>query len=140
MKLAFGILILSGFFNYSYARGMTKKDTVFYYIDTLKTPVKDRMISVEMDKAFKFYTINCYCLSSDNPPVFRTNVTKQTLLSKSEFKKLTFISLTRLIELVRKNDDRHFDEKYVIYFIEPAGNKYAKLKAFFLGGHVTILN
>ena len=69
--------------------------------------------------------------------MFRSNITRQSIIDKSAFKKVIFTSLSQLIELVRKNDDTHFDDKFVIYFIEPSGKKYIQQKVFFMGGHVT---
>jgi hypothetical protein len=138
MKVAFVFLLLfipSVFF----AQTKPRKDTVYYLIDTLKIPVKDRMISTETALPFKFYTLKCNCLSSNNMPVFRANLSKQNSFDKKQISKIDFISLPKLIELVRKNDDANFDDKFTIYFIEPLGKRFIGYKAFFLGGHTSVM-
>lgn len=139
MKTLFNIMLLSLSLSYANAQVVNKKDTVYYLADTIKTPVKDRILTAETVKDFKFYTIKCYCLTTNYHIVFRGNISKQLLLNKITFKKIKLISLPQLIELATKNDNTYFDQKFVIYFIEPAGRKYVQQKVFFLGGHNTIV-
>jgi hypothetical protein len=133
MKKLFFAIIFFGVFNAS-AQEDKKVDSIYYLLDTAKTPVLDRMISVDIARPHKFFTINCPCLNSGSRPVFRTNINNGTSISSREIAKIKFISLANLIELVRKNDTPYFNDVVAIFFIEPGKNVFIKERGFFLGG------
>jgi len=122
------IIIFSGSIQRkSYAQ--SKKDTVYYLLDTLRTPIADRMIIVESDGANKFYTTNCPCLAHNRSPLFRCHVPNQTYIDQVAFNKLKFVHLAQLIELAKQNNDYHFDDRHIVYFVVPSGKKYIMSKA-----------
>ncbi len=136
------ILLVSLIFtiDISYSQSNNKKDTIYYLLDTLRIPPSDRMINADIAPPNKFFIINCPCLDSGNKPVFRANMSKTTYINKEEFKRIKLIHLSTLIEIVRKNDNQHFDDKYIVFFIEPHQTKYAKQRVFFLGGNEKLIN
>ena len=136
MKKLFFAIIFFGVFNAS-AQEDKKVDSIYYLLDTLKTPVLDIMIHVDIAKPHKFYTINCPCLSSGSNPVFRTNINNGTPINRSKIAKIKFISLIDLIKLVRENDTPYFNDAVAIFFIEPREKVFIQQRVFFLGGKQT---
>jgi len=118
----------------SHAQSNIKKDTIYYLVDTAKTSTYDRLITVQKNDTEQFYTINCPCLINNSKPVFRCNIEKKTYVDTIAFKSLKLTYLSELIELVRKNDNITFNDKFTIFFIEPSKKNYVKYKTFFLGG------
>ncbi|MES2064977.1 MAG: hypothetical protein V4456_23875 [Bacteroidota bacterium] len=136
VKIILNFIIITNLSN-SFAQTISKKDTIYYFIDTAKIPVLDRMIRVDIANPHKFYTINCPCLSSGSNPVFRTNINNTTPVNKSKVAKIKFISLAKLIELVRKNDTPYFNDAVTIFFIEAREKIFIQERVFFLGGKQT---
>lgn len=124
---------------FSFAQTLSKKDTVYYLLDTAKTPARDRLFTFEADYSSqqRFYTLNCPCLENHHKPEFRYNASQTTYLGAKIVGQLQFINLQALIDLVTKNDFPDFYNRFVIYFIIPEKRKYAKHKVFFLSGHST---
>lgn len=121
----------------SHAQSNFKKDTIYYLVDTAKTSTYDRLITVQKNDTEQFYTINCPCLIDNTKPVFRCNLKKQTYIDATVFKSLKLTYLSELIEIVRKNDNKAFNDRFTIFFIEPLKQNYIKYKSFFLGGGIT---
>lgn len=61
------LLIVTLFFCYfnAFSQSSKKNDSIFYLLDTAKTPTADGMWSVSTDKGsdFKYYAIQCHALS-----------------------------------------------------------------------------
>ena len=130
-------IALKSITNRSFAQNGHHRDTIYYLVDTLHTPVPDRMLSIATVSPHQFYTIKCPCLSSNNLPVFRGNISLFTSMSKIDMEKIKLIYLPNLIELVRKNDDSNFEKRFILFFITKAGESYQKLQVHFLGGKET---
>ncbi|WP_448703005.1 hypothetical protein ACFGVR_11695 [Mucilaginibacter sp. AW1-3] len=105
-------------------------DTLYYFFDLSRIPVKDRMITVDSEMMGKFYTINCPCLKLNRKPVFRCDTTRRTAISYASYKKFRFVSLPQLIDIVKKNDFNELMKRYVIYFIQPSKKGFTKNEAF----------
>jgi len=133
--LIIGVLLIS---SSCYAQAPKSTDTIFYMVDTLKTPLNDRMIASEIAGDFNFYTIKCPCLKEGVYPVFRCNVKKYTKLGADDLSHIKFIKLSQLIQIVSTNDDKNFNDRFVIWFIEPHNyNTFIKRRVFFQGGFKT---
>lgn len=130
MKLIFRILFCTLFIfliNIKAQAQNIKKDTVYYLLDTLKTPVNDRIWNVEIESRSKFYIILCRCLKYNCYPTFIRNVNVAAgTLSKSDVNKIKFISLVKLIDLAGKDGGDSFNNYHVIYFVEPSRGEYSK--------------
>jgi hypothetical protein len=127
-KLIFFIIssVLSGI---CFAQTKAKKDTLYYLIDTAKTPTRDRVFSINYVKVAEVvqYYLNCPCVWSDQWPTFlyvlrkslddRTFI-KPTYIEEKNLKNISFIPLKDLIEKACENDYYVFNDKYVLFFIE----------------------
>jgi len=135
LRLLFILLLIIGL-SQAYAQTKAKKDTIYYLLDTLNTPPLERMIKTEASKDIKFYTIMCPCLKDNVEPAFQSAIASKSYVNNQVFKTYRLISLANLILFVKKNDNKQFNNKYIIYFIEPDKNGYIKRKMFFLGGGI----
>ncbi len=117
--------------------GNTKIDTIYYLVDTLHIPIRDRMITHSTTQQYTFYSLKCPCLQAHNLPVFRTNLSEQTVISKQEYLKYKLTDLSQLIGLVISNDDDHFADRFKIFFLFPSGQNFTRQQVYFLGGRVT---
>jgi hypothetical protein len=120
-----------------FAKSKRVQDTVYYLLDTAKTPPNERMWTIANANPHQFYTIKCPCLRSNQLPVFRGNINKLTTISMTDVEKLKLIHLSDLIELVRKNDNADFEKKITLFFIIVSNNTYQKQQVFFLGSKET---
>lgn len=109
-----------------------KKDTIYYLLDTLKTPVNDRMVTVHQNGNGQLTEIKCPCLKAHGTPQFLSRISKKALLTKNKFESLKLISLPGLIQIVSTYDE-HFNNRYMMYIIEPNGNNYLVSLATYLG-------
>ena len=102
--LSFLLVLLVLHVKVAYSQDKTKKDTIYYLVDTLNTPINDRLITVEKDPGLvhQFYTIHCACLDESSLPIFRFNVNYQTVIDTKTFETLKFIELKHLLDFVRK--------------------------------------
>jgi hypothetical protein len=125
-------LSLFGFVCASSAQRSIKKDTIYYLLDTLKTPANDRMVTVQKNGNGQFTEIKCPCLKAHGTPQFLSRISKKALLTKEKFGVLKLISLPELIQIVSTYDE-HFNNKYVMYIIEPKGNNYTLNLSTYLG-------
>ena len=111
----------------SYSQDNNKIDSIYYLLDTSKTPVMDRLWDVDLEYGgIKVYTIRCSCLQYDQRPTFsyHSNRAKSNILSK---KGLGAIKLTRLNELVIKAKQfttPGFKGKYAFFLVEPYERRY----------------
>jgi len=96
------------------------KDSIYYQLDTAKTPLKDRMWEIGEEGMFKYYTYQCNCLKFGSPPtlIYNLNNPYETL-TKSEFKRKRLISLVALVKLLSENEGYSFNHKHILYIMEP---------------------
>jgi len=109
------------------AQRHNKIDSIYYLVDTTKTPLKDRMWEIDMEyPSFKVYTIVCSCLRYDQKPTFLYDTLKNkgTIISKSQLKALFLIKLSSLITKAQQYTSVGFKGRYAIFIVEPIGKKY----------------
>ena len=97
MKKTLLIILTVGSLN-AFAQENKKIDSLFYLLDTAKTPVNDRMWSIDMEKnsIYKNYTIECPCLKNGGKPTFFYNIEgkyKGIFLKKKELKTIKLTSI-----------------------------------------------
>ena len=125
MKNYFFVIIIFFYFNNLSAQVKAKVDTVYYLLDTAKTPVNDRMWEVGIEELpFKHYVINCPCLTYDQKPSFihRVNDLGEIITGKS-LARLQLSNITTLIDKSKKFIENNF-KGYAFYIIEPDKKKY----------------
>jgi len=112
------------------AQILTNRDTVYYLVDTAKTPPMDRLIKVGTEGPWYFFSIECTCLKYNQRPTFIYDLKNpgSEPVNNSILKKIKFISLSKLLELSRDDAGEAFNNKHLAYFIEKKGNKYVKTK------------
>jgi len=130
IKLIWLLIFLATGVKMSIAQSKAKYDTVYYFLDIMHTPAKDRMITIDSEQTRKYYTISCPCLKDSGMPTFRCDTTKKTIISNEIYKKLNFISLPTLIGLSKKYSFNELVNKYVIYFVHRFKNEYKKTEVF----------
>lgn len=105
-----------------------KMDTIYYLLDTIRTPRNDQMIIVHNNgseknnhNAQRIFTINCSCLRPDGAmPAFETFLRYEKTINANFFNTLKLASLASIIKLAIDNDtENNFNEKYVLYIISP---------------------
>jgi len=113
---------------------INNNNSLYYFIDTVSTPVKDGMWQIGIEGPFKYYSVKCPCLEYNQQPTFLYNYIKSPegkVISKDELRRLKFISLPNLITLVKNVDYKGFKNKYAIFFIEPLGKGFSCKRVFF---------
>ena len=120
--------LISIFYSFNvFAQTAQKVDTIYYLLDTAKTPVNDRMWEIRIDDQFKSYILNCLCLKFNGMPTFFYSVTDKAdsgkIINKSEFKALKLIGLPALIIKSKELLDTEMIS-YSFFIIEPEGKKY----------------
>lgn len=107
-----------------------KKDTLYYLIDTIKTPKLDRLFEIEHTKQFVFYTIDCPCYAVKRKPQFyyRFKGTSNHIASlipvyipPNIIKKISFVSMFKLVTL-SCSEGTHLNDRYIIFFVEHLPN------------------
>lgn len=113
-----------------------KKDTLYYLLDTLAVPVKDRLFSYEAENAnIKWVTINCACLESGVKPQFRINTRNQKIVDIRWLQRHETVSLSYLLNYLRTKDDARLISNFDLFFIEPNDAHSFKInKVVFAGG------
>jgi len=106
-----------------------KIDSIYYLVDTLNTPVSDRMWDIQIENVAmcKLFTIRCPCLKNGGSPTFLysiEHIDNGVIIKKSDLSKIARISLSDLITEAKKIDDNHQRYDYKFFFIEPDGRKY----------------
>ena len=120
------------------AKAQSKKDTIYYFLDTLNMPLRDRIITIEEEGNAKLVYVNCHCLKDFEIPIFRFNVKEGIPLKRKVFKSLNLLTLVRLMELARAVRSVDFQIQHVFYIIEPKGKDYVKYRSISIGGEITI--
>jgi hypothetical protein len=109
----------------SYAQKSQNVDSVYYLLDTIKTPAKDRIWEIHLEyPSLKIYTIQCSCLAYDSSPAFVYRSNEQQTLAKKDIKNFKLISLVKLIGLTKLITTKMLDHKVVFFIIEPHGQNY----------------
>ncbi len=132
------MMFLSLFILTNKTTAQVKKDTIYYLLDTLNTPVKDRLITVEKDGSDTFVRINCHCMKNYEIPVFVFNSKYGIPLQRKVFKSLNTLTLIRLMELARAVTSIDFQIHHVFYIIEPKGKDYVMYQSNSLSREITI--
>ncbi len=112
------------------ATARSKEDTIYYLLDTVSTPVRDRIVTTDIDGNYKFVRINCHCMKNYETPVFSFNVKQGIPLKRKVFKSLNLLTLVRLMELTRAVNSVDFKIRHVLYIIEPKGKDYVIYRSF----------
>lgn len=131
MKVILIVLFLGGMVGNAFAQQM-KKDTIYYLLDTAKTPKNDRMIWVSNDKTEKIFVIDCPCLRSDGAkPIFQIRNNPAKTIDSEILKSYKLTSISSIIKLAIDNDKgNEFNEKYILFVIQPIENgKYTITRA-----------
>jgi hypothetical protein len=125
-KLSFFILLFCSFNTFAQT---PKKDTIYYLIDTTKTPVKDRMWEIGEEGPLKYYSFRCACLKYNLSPTFIYNLKNEgKFISMHDLKSINLITLAKLIDFSRENLGDSFNNKHIAYFIEPNGKEFVMHK------------
>jgi glycine cleavage system H lipoate-binding protein len=110
-----------------------KPDTVYYLADTAWVPKNDRMMTIGTEvyshpgklDTIESFRINCACLPYTYYPTFTQHLNKsRKKLSPLGIKKIKFISLSDLLELVLKDYKHDFNDKHIVIIVEAVKNKY----------------
>lgn len=115
-----------------YAQKNTKRDTVYYLVDTTAVPVKDRMFDIGLEGYIHYYRLMCQCYPWQLNPVFSYVVKRKgTNMSKQEVEKTQFITLQKLIDIAVQYGISKVEKK-VFYFIEPSNNAFIKHEVYLM--------
>lgn len=110
-----------------FAQGVQRDDSLYYLIDTAKTPVNERLWSIETDRQFKTYILNCPCLKYNGMPRFFYSLTEAgdpaQVITKAGLKGLKLVTLRELITKSRQLLDTAMLSR-AFAFIEPYGRNY----------------
>ncbi len=117
-----------------------KRDTLYYLLDTLAVPAKDRLFKYESENAnIKWITINCPCLDHNIKPGFRMNISKQKIVDRKWLQTNQTIGLSSLLNYLKTHASQKLSNSFDLFFVEPNGRKSFKInKVLFLGGEITI--
>jgi len=124
-KLAFFVLFL--FSMSSFAQTRRRIDSIFYLLDTLKTPVLDRMWDVDLEYGgIKVYAIRCSCLQYDQRPTFsyHSDRAKSSTLTKKDLGTIKLTSLNELVIKAKQFTTVGFKGKYAFFIVEPDKKGY----------------
>lgn len=110
-----------------FAQGLKTNDSLYYLLDTTKTPVNERLWRIETNSQFKLYTLNCPCLKYNGMPQFFYSLTEAgdpaQVMTKTGLKRLKLIALHELISRSRQLLDTAIIS-HAFSFIEPFGKNY----------------
>ena len=104
----------------------SKIDSVYFLLDTARTPLNERIWRIDNDGPWKYYTVECHCLPYNMEPTFaydtRNDISR--IFSKKELRSIVFINISDLIDTVKKNLENGRKETYTLFLIEPYKKKY----------------
>jgi len=110
-----------------FAQGGQRNDSLYYLIDTAKTPANERLWDIETNNQFKSYTLNCPCLKYNGMPRFFYSLTEAgdpaQVITKAGLQGLKVVTLRELIGKSRQLLDTSIIS-HAFAFIEPYGRKY----------------
>lgn len=126
IKITFLFLTIC-FAKNGFAQSKPKADSVFYLLDTAKTPGKDRMWDIQDEAYYKIYRLLCPCLKYGTNPVFiRRNDYEGALLNKN-IDNVRLITLPDLITRAKEVTDGKIGS-YIFFFIEPVKDQFILYK------------
>jgi hypothetical protein len=108
---------------------LVKKDTLYYLLDTLRTPRNDQMMVAHIftptnsaRNAKRVFVIDCSCLKPDGGnPTFEALVRYEKTVGQEFFNSLRLTSISSVIKHAIDNDSGNkFNEKYVFYVLTPS--------------------
>ena len=126
--LAIALLLLP--YCLCYGQEKHKKDTVFYLVDTAKTPTADQMFLAGAEGNIYGFRLNCRCNRWNTDAFFLYPLEEKGVeLSQKNINQINFITLRSLIDIVAQFG---IDAKRtkVFYFVEPFNNRYIKHEVF----------
>lgn len=139
LRLPFVFLICSmSMIQNSFGQKVASKDTLYYLIDTIKTPNLDRMVEIGTEVYYnsyhpllfdtiKYVKINCPCLPFNYYPSFTVQINKTRIsIGKQQVYKIKFVSLSTLLDVTLKDYKQRFAYKYTVIMVERIGRKYFK--------------
>jgi hypothetical protein len=117
------ILCLSSYIGSAQKVRINNIDSIYYYMDTVNTPVKERMWDAGIESTYQYFTIKCPCLKYNAEPTFiyKINDPGQTI-SKNTFDNLNTVNLVKLISLAKQTTDMTATTLYIYFFIEKKVN------------------
>jgi hypothetical protein len=143
MRYYFTIILCFSFYaTYAQKAAINNIDSIYYLIDTTKTPVNDRMWKITMNGTFRQYTIQCPCLINNGKPQFFYDIANKdtgVYISQKELKALKLIHLSALIlkaKQIESNENKH---DYALFLIEAKGKKYFMHEASFINPTIKIV-
>lgn len=104
-----------------------KADTVYYLLDTAKTPINDRMWEIHQEyPSLKLYTIKCSCLQFNNQPIFVENLgNSEEIINEEKFKTIALLTLPSLIEKAKQLTSNYdLNKRYPLFLVERQSKKY----------------
>lgn len=126
MKRLFAFILLLFSFK-TYAQKEPKADSIYFLIDTAKTPVNVRMWDIDSSFLYKNYVIKCPCLKFNGMPTFFYSIVekedKGKIINARELKTIKLISLPALILKSKQLLDTEMISR-LFFLIEPIGKKY----------------
>jgi len=126
-----------------FAQRHYKEDTIYYLIDTAKTPVKERMWDISADNIYKYYTIQCPCLKYDGKPTFFYDIEGKdsgTLIRKKKLKAIKLVNLSFLILKSKQIENNDYRNDYHIFLIEPKEKIYVMHEVSFVNPAIHIVS
>lgn len=102
------------------------RDSIYYLIDTAKTPVNDRLWDIHDENNLVFYTFQCSCLMYGGNPTFVYSSNKPAQVPINSLKGIRLISIVGLLKLIKQSEGEKFNTKHVLYFIQPSNEGYIK--------------
>ncbi len=126
----FGVFILlAGTFPMHLFAQNSDTTSIYYLLDTAKTPVKDRMWLIHPEGVYAFYYINCPCIEENQRLyLYSKKPTIHFRISKQKFKNIKTVALYDLI--------LHLKARYLspqklptyIYIVQPMDGDFEATK------------
>jgi len=125
MKYFFTIILSFSLYTACAQKATNNIDSIYYFLDTANTPVKEQMWDVGIESKYKYFTIKCPCLKYNSEPTFvydLKNIGQR--IDRNSFDKINTKSLATLITLAKQTSDLTAETLYVYFLIEKSGNNY----------------
>ena len=124
------LLILSAFIlSGLYSKAQNNKqvrDSIYYLLDTANTPANDRMWEIHQENSLVFYMLQCPCLNFGGEPTFVYNIKKSHQTEINRLKGIRLITIVDLLKLIKQSEGEKFNEKHILYLIQPLNRGYTK--------------
>jgi hypothetical protein len=120
MKYYFSIILCISFYTARAQKARINNiDSIYYFVDTAKIPIKERMMDIGIESTYQYFTIMCPCLKYNTNPTFIYKIkdSGQTI-DKAAFDKLNTVTLIKLINLAKQTADLTATTLYIYFFIE----------------------